>query len=240
MNSRKLSIIYISIEAVLLTILMVLLFVLLSQGRYIDDKSAPLWPFVGAMKVSLTAVSLLTVIVGRILFRKKKWAVIDLFGIYFLLTVTADVFFSFGNINWVPHLLFLCTYFIFLFIRRGKWFEVFIPLGVGLVAFLVLYLAAKMDPLMACIDSLLGATLIYNCVCCWIRYGKGKERFFLIFAIAVTLILVSDLTVAITGKMRHPMWLNNVIGLFNWPLYASGNVLFVTHYLRLKEEEAAF
>ncbi len=231
MFKNKLTRIYICIEAILLIALIVLQCIQISQGRYVDDKLSDIWTPIGISKVSLTATSLIVVLIHFIFKYKEGLSTLDLLVIYYSLTVTADIFFSFTNIIWLPHLLFLITYLLFIFIRKGKWFETLIPLGVGVIIFLVLWLALKMNPLMSLIDSCLGATLIFNCVMCWYKYSKTKDQFYLYFAIGVTLILISDLSIAVASKVLNPMVINHIISMINWPFYVSGNVCIVCNYV---------
>ncbi|MCR4561798.1 MAG: hypothetical protein K5694_01125 [Bacilli bacterium] len=234
MIKSKLSKIYVIIEAFLLMALMILQIFLIAEGRYVSDKTASLWPYIGALKITLTSISLLMVILAFFLKRKEKKTTMDLLLIYFSLTVVADIFFSFSDIAWIPHLCFLLTYFLFVFIRRGKWFEIIIAIGIGLVAFFILHFALKMELVLALIDSILGATLVLNCGACYYKYAKTKDKFYLIFAIGVTLILLGDLTIVGTAKIKNPMALNNFISMLNWPLYVGGNVTIVSHYLYRK------
>ena len=234
MFKSKLSKIYLSIEVLLLVALLVLQVIVMVQGHYISDQSVSLWPPIGILKVSLTFISLLTVVLTFIINRDKGVSILDLLAVYFTLTVIADILFSFSNIVWVAHLLFAITYLLFIFIRKGKWFEIFIPLGVALVSFLILWLAVKMNPLTAPIDSIVGAALIFNVVMCWYKWNKTKDKFYLYFAIGVTFILVSDLSIAVSSFIKNPMVLSNSILLINWPFYVSGNIFIVCNYLLSK------
>ena len=227
--------IYIGIEAVLLIALLTLQVWMIASGDYVWDKSAPLFPYTGALKVSLTAVSFLTVLLCFFFHRKQGISLLDLLTIYFLFTLTADVFFSFSTNTWVPHLCFAIVYFLFLFIRKGKWMEILIPLIVGTIAFLLLWLVLKKEPILSLIDSFLGAALLTNVVFCWINYAKTKKRLFLLFALGVTAIFVSDLSIALSSSLKQPMFLNHIFGMMNWPFYVPGNVCIVLGYLLEKE-----
>ena len=88
-----------------------------------------------------------------------------------------------------------------------------------------------MNPLMAIIDSILGSILLFNVIRCWYMYNKTKDRFYLLFALATTFIMVSDLLIALGTFIKNPMELNNAIFLLNWPFYVSGNILFVSNYM---------
>ncbi|MCR5491062.1 MAG: hypothetical protein K6F32_02905 [Bacilli bacterium] len=235
MFKSKMSRIYILIEAVLFVALVAIQIATVAKGLYLTDKTSGLWNYMGAIKVTLTSVSLLFVLITFIGNRRKKKSFLDTLLIYFVLTVTADVFFSFSSAPWPAHLCFALTYYLFIFIRRGKWFEPFIPLAIGAAAFFVLHFALKMEFVLALLDSLLGAALAYNCACCYINYVKTKDRFYLRFAIAITFIFFGDLSIVLTSKVRNPMALNNAFTLANWPLYVSGNIGIVTHYMMLKE-----
>lgn len=234
MFKSKLSKIYLSIEVLLLMALLVLQVIVMVQGHYISDQSVSLWPPIGILKVSLTFISLLTVVLTFIINRDKGVSTLDLLVVYFTLTVTADILFSFSNLVWIAHLLFAITYLLFIFIRKGKWFELFIPLGVALVSFLILWLAVKMNPLTASIDSIVGAALIFNVVMCWYKWNKTKDKFYLYFAIGVTFILVSDLSIAVSSFIKNSMVLTNSVLLINWPFYVSGNIFIVCNYLLFK------
>ncbi|MCR5079577.1 MAG: hypothetical protein K6B65_06665 [Bacilli bacterium] len=234
MFKSKLSKAYIVIEATLLLALIVLDIVTIAEGKSIMDKSVGLWNYIGAIKISLTSISLLTLILAFFLNRGKRMRRLDLFLIYFALTTTADVFFSFPLINWLPHLFFLITYILFVFIRKGKWYELSIPLVLGVIAFLIMHFVVKMELMTALIDSLLGATLLTNCVYCYLNYVRKKERFYLILGIATTLILISDASIVGSAFIHNPLALHNAVAMVNWPFYVSGNVIYVCFYIKEK------
>lgn len=231
----KLSRIYIIIELVLLLALVSLQIVLMAQGRYLQEKTNDLWVYTGILKITLTSISLIIVIITFIANYKKGISTLDLLIIYFVLIVVADVFFSLTSNTLVPHICFLLAYLIFIFIRKGKWFEPFIPIGIGVLIFIFLWLVIKMNPLMAIIDSILGSILLFNVIRCWYMYKKTKDRFYLLFALATTFIMVSDLLIALGTFIKNPMELNNAIFLLNWPFYVSGNILFVSNYMLYKK-----
>ena len=104
----------------------------------------------------------------------------------------------------------------------------------ALVSFFILWLAMKMNPLTASIDSIVGAALVFNVVMCWHKWNKTKDKFYLYFAIGVTFILVSDLSIAVSSFIKNPMMLSNSILLINWPFYVSGNIFIVCNYLLSK------
>ncbi len=225
---------YVCVEVILLVALIALQIVTMSQGLSIMNKSAPLWNYIGATKVSLTSISFLFVFWTFLRHRREGLSALDLMVVYFALTVTADVFFSFSPVNWPAHLCFLLSYCLFMFARRGKWYEALIALLLGTAAFLVLHFAAKMDLLMALLDSFLSALLV-NCVALFLRYAKTGEREWLVFAIGVTLVLISDLTIVGMAKIASPLALHNAIAMANWPFYVAGNVTLVCHYAQLKK-----
>ena len=236
--NSKISKIYFIIEMVLLLALISMQFVLIFQGKYVGDKSSNIWIYIGIAKVSLTAISLIFVIINFISNYKDGLSILDLFVIYFVLITIADVFFSFSSILIVPHICFLVAYLLFVFIRKGKWFEVFIPIGAGALIFIFVWLVLKMDPLTAIVDSILGFALLFNVVRCWYMYIKTKDRFYLFFSLATTFILVSDLSIALGSFVKNPMALNNTINMINWPFYVSGNILFVCNYMIYRKEKA--
>ena len=231
MFKSRLSKLYLITELLLFIALMVLQILLITQGKYIWDKESNLWDGIAGIKVALTSVSFTVVVITFIINRNKEKSLLDLLIIYFILTVTADVFFSFSTIKWIPHFLFLLTYILFIFIRNGKWYEVFIPLVIGLVAFLILWLGLNRDLIISLIDSLLGATLIFNMVMCFYKFFKTKDSLYLYFSIALVLIIISDLSIALGTAILKPMTVNHVICLFNWPCYICGNILIVSNYI---------
>lgn len=236
MLQTKLSKPYIILEGILLVALLVFQSILIHQGHPIGDKSSDLWVYIAAIKVALTAVSLIMVVIAFLIRGDKKLSSLDLLILYFSFTVTADIFFSFTTISWAAHLCFACAYLLFIYIRDGKWYEAFIPLAVGAAIFFALYYGLKMDALMAALDAILGSALIFNLVMCWIKFGKTKEKRYLWFAIGLSCIFVSDLSIVFYAKIANPMALSQAIGMINWPFYVVGNVFIVLNYMCEKEQ----
>ena len=238
MFKSKSSKIYLILELMLLMALISFEIVLFSKGLFVWDNTTNFSYYMRALKVSLTTISLVFVVITFIINKNKKISTLDLLIIYFVFTVAADIIFSFGSISYLAHLFFFFAYIVFVFVRRGKWYEIFIPLTVGVIIFLILWLALSRDLIISLIDSLLGATLIFNMIMCYIKYAKTKEKFYLNFAIGTSFIFLSDLSIAIASLTQKNMVLANTIFMFNWPCYIVGNIFIVCNYMLCKSDKA--
>ena len=224
---------YVLFEGLLFLALLVFQCISIANGYRIYNQEGPYYPFIGAFQISLTALTFLFAL--RIFFIKKDKGRtrLDLFPCYFLFILIADVFFSFTAIPLGGHIGFLCAYILFFFIRKGHWVEAIIALCGGSAALIVIALIGKLTPTLG-VDCYLGAMLICNMASLWIRFGRQKKKELLPVCIALTLIVLSDGSIALrTFVTSFPA--NHIIALITWPTYIVANILLALHYAHSKE-----
>ena len=220
---------YLIIQACLFVLLLVFQIIIISKGRLVFDRTAPLFPFVGSLQIALTAMSFAFSMIIFFSKRKEGMTLFDMFPIYFFFALTADIFFSGINIVLVGHICFLICYIIFLVMRKPKIFEYIAIAVVGVTSAIILLLMKKYSIQMN-IDIVIGVLLVLNCVMMWIKYIKTKDKGFLYLAIGVSIILISDSTIAVRGIASGSLVFGNIVSLITWPTYIVGNALFLYFY----------
>lgn len=233
MKDKKL-LTYIGIEATLYLALLVLQIVFLSQGYNLLDKSTKIFPILGGVQVGISAVSFIFAFFILFIYRKNELIISDLFTIYFSLIFIADIFFSTSPFLVVAHFMFVAAYILFMIIRKAKYFEYILVAVISSVLFFLLKFVLKMDILYSIADSLLATLLILNCITCWLQFVKNKNRRNLLLSLAVSIILISDLTIAIRVQKIGPV-LSNFFYFLTWPTYIAGDIMFLTIYFTDKK-----
>ena len=233
MVAKKRLLIYIIVEVALLLTLVGFQIATVIQGYKVYDKSAPLfYPYIALFQVGLTFISLAFALLEFIISKRKRAYFV--WPLYFLIISIADIFFSLTPYVLGGHIGFACAYLLFLCYRKPKRFE-YIIYGVLIAAGIsILAIVKKLSPMIG-VDIALGVILVSNLVATWIKYGKSKDKNIRLFAIALTIIVISDLTIALRAVVSNPLALNYAISLITWPTYIAGNILLVIAFLRKQE-----
>lgn len=181
------------------------------------------------IRMSLTSITFIFSLFT--FFSKKNKDKFDIFSVYFLLLIGADIIFTFMEENTGAHFLFLIAYILFMLIRGAKWYQYLMVMILGLVFTLVIIILGKFSVKLL-IDAFLGTTLALNVIFTWISFKKTKTKLFLILSIAVSFILLSDASIFLSAIFKNNETLANIINLFIWPTYITGNILFNYSYLK--------
>lgn len=221
---------YLIVEAILYISLFVFQLLTAFKGGYIFDKSGPYFNVIKILQVTLTGVSLVFVLLYFLFKKNKKLELDDLFVIYFILIFIADIFFSLTKYIFVGHIMFLLAYLTFMIVRKARFYEYFIPLGSGTILLIVLTIMKKLN-LQLGIDCYLGSVLLFNFIMCFINYMKNKSKTNLILLIALSLILISDLSIALRTIVLKPYFINCIISFLTWITYIFGNFLLIKKYV---------
>lgn len=227
---RGFFIVYCAIEAILFVTLLVFQSLTAAGGYAVFDRSAPYGLPIGILQVSLTVTSLLFACI--ILFSKRnvKRERMDLFPFYFLLITIADIFFSLTPYALGGHIGFFLAYLLFFFLRKGRLWELGIALLFGAAALVMFIVLKKMKPAIG-VDCFLGGVLFINALFSFLSYRKEKGKRFLVFGIALCLILISDASIAgRTFVTSFPA--NHIIAFLTWPTYLVGNGMLLYSYFK--------
>lgn len=225
--------VYVILEAGLFLALLTFQCFSIVEGYSIYNYGGPYSPYISAFQVALTAVTFLFAIYVFFYQKGAPKTRHDLFLLYFLFILIADFFFSFSHYPIGGHIGFLCAYVVFFFIRKGKWYEGLIALGGGLVALLIFAFLRKLTPAIG-VDCFLGAILLLNVIMMWVRFGKEKRKDLLLVCIALSLLLISDGSIALrTFITSFPA--NHIIAMITWPTYVAADILLAFWYLNRKK-----
>ena len=233
--SKIVGILYLCLEAALFLALIIFQCLAISGGYRIYNQEGPYAPYIGAFQIALTAVTFC--FVAFLFFSKgeKPKTRVDLAPLYALSILVADVFFSFSPFPLGGHIGFLCAYIVFFVIRKGRWKEGLLALVGGSLALVVFWAIGKLSPNIG-VDCYLGAILICNAAMMWYRFGKKKEKHLLPICIALTLLLLSDGSIAVRAFVRS-FPLNHVIAMIVWPTYVAADILLAISYRSFKAKE---
>lgn len=216
---------YILIESLLYLCLLVLQVIYISKGFVLTNKEESLFTYIAILHVAITFGSFLYAV--TIFLKNKKKKKEDLFILYFLFILIADIFFSFPKLNIIAHIFFALAYILFMVIRRAKLFEYSIVLLVGIIG-IILAIIGKISYIIG-IDFILGSSLLLNTVFVICKYIKDKKKENLYIMIALISILISDLTIALSTLKLADLYIN-MISLITWPTYIIGCILLNKYY----------
>ena len=236
-NKDKKYLIYLVAQVCLFIALAVFQMIAIIKGKLVFDRAFELFPVIGGIQILLTAVSFIFSVIIFLLKRKEGMTLFDLFPIYFLFALVADVFFSATKFSIVGHICFLICYLVFMVMRKSKFYEYIGIDIIGIIAAIVLIIAKKYSVQMN-VDIVLGALLILNCAMMWIKFAKSKDKSLLYLSIGVSLIFISDLTIGLRTALPNSLIGGNVIGLLTWPTYLIGNALFLYYYANFSRQES--
>ena len=221
---------YVALECGLFLALLAFQIITISKGYRIYNQEGPYSLYIGIFQISLTSLTFLFGLFVFFAYRKDRKTRLSLFPLYFLAILIADVFFSFSPVPIGGHICFLVAYILFFFIHKGKWWEGLLALGLGGMAMAVMSIIGKLSPSVG-VDCFLGAVLICNMAACWVNYGKGKDKNLLPVCIALTLIILSDGSIAVRAFLTS-FPINHVFALITWPTYVAGDIILAFTYLR--------
>ena len=108
--------IYIAIEVLLFIALLIFQIMYLNNGHNLFKNDGESFLPIAIAHVVITAVTFLYTITLFYLNRDKNRIREDLFVIYFLFTLIADIFFSFTNLLFIGHIFFILSYLLFMYI----------------------------------------------------------------------------------------------------------------------------
>lgn len=225
---KAFNIIYLVLEAALFLALLVFQILSMVGGYRVYNQEGPYSPYIGAFQIGLTAVTFVFVLYVFFAHKDKPRSLVDLAPLYALSILVADFFFSLSPYPLGGHIGFLCAYILFFVMRKGHWVEGLVTLVVGSIALVVFWLIGKLS-LDIGLDCFLGATLLCNVIMMWVRYGKKKERHILPLCIALTLLVLSDGSIAVRAFVTS-FPANHIISMFVWPTYVAADVILAFAY----------
>ena len=226
--------IYQLIEVLLFIALFIFQIVYISNEIKLADKNNSLFTPIAIFHVSLTFISFLYAI--YLYFATKKMSKIrsDLYCIYFLFALIADIFFSFTSLTFIGHIFFVLAYLLIMFIRKAKLYEYIGVLLVGIISIIIFIILNKLTPIIG-IDCFLAPILIWNMIMGIINYKKEKNKKNLVFLLAVSLAFISDLSIGLSTLLNKNIYISNTFSFFVWPTYILACVLFNYNYKLAKE-----
>lgn len=219
--------IYILLLIMIFIALLVFQIKYITEGKLLSDNSGN-FIYIAVSHVLLTFISFSYCLYLLFMNRKNKRIIEDLFCIYFLFALIADIFFSFTNLLFIGHILFILIYLTLMIIRRAKIYEYLIALGVGSLGIIALVIAKKVTLLLS-LDSFIVAILVLHLIICIKNYVKNKNKANLFIMIAVILIIISDLSIALSRIFTNNI-LINLSALITWPTYVAACSLLNIYY----------
>ena len=226
-------IIYVLIEILLFIALLISQIIYVSNGHLLNKNDGESFLLIAILHISLTIVTFIYAVALFCLNRNKNRIREDLFVIYFLFALIADVFFSFTQIGFMGHIFFILSYLLFMFIRKAKIYEYIIVVLVGLASNIILIITNKMTINMG-LDSYLLPLLLLNMIMCIINYVKNKNKANLIIMVAFIMVFISDASIGLGGLIKNS-GLINTVSFMVWPTYIIACVL-INKYYELKRE----
>lgn len=220
---------YFLIETLLFFILLVFQIIYLAQSYSLKNTDGDLFIFIAIFHVLITLVSFLFVSYLFIINRNQDRIREDLFIIYFLFTLIADIFFSFTKYIFIGHIAFVLSYLVYMVIRKAKIYEYIAVVSIGIIGIVLLIVVKKLNLVMG-IDSFLAPILALNMIMSIVKYVKNKDLNNLVLMIALITIFFSDICVGLSGLLNPDSIITNISCLLVWPTYVLGCCLLNLNY----------
>lgn len=235
MKKRILSILFIVVEFIMMTLIVIYeTLTLVVKNDWVKNTPSQ-YRMVPVLYVLTTAFSFLFVFAWFLYLLIKDKGNIktksNILVVYLFLTLVADLLFNLLSNNFYGYIPFLVSYLLIaLFIYKDK-YELIIR-GCIYILFIVLSLSiTKARNEKGIVGGLIVATLLSNVIILFVQYSKTHEKLTLILLVAQILALISDLSNLVRGQFNSDKVVNDIAAYLVWITYIGANSLIGIGYI---------